>query len=71
MDGSTPKCHCGEPLHYTDPRVRVQMEMLIEQVGEFVTVRVEGRAWRVQRHYIALHGIKGAELASLGFEELT
>ena len=63
-------CHCGLPLHYTDDAVRRFVEKMIELHGEYVTVRIGARAWKVQRHFIALHGIKAAELPYLGFEEI-
>lgn len=66
----TKLCHCGKPLHYTDPEVRSQVEQLIEQLGEFIEVQVNGIVWRVPRHYIALHGIKGADVSTLGFERV-
>lgn len=65
-------CHCGRPLHYTDPSVHAQAERLIARTGS-ATVQVtdsQGRTWSVPRHYIALHGIKEQELATLGFERL-
>ncbi|HZT29439.1 MAG TPA: hypothetical protein VFA33_06130 [Bryobacteraceae bacterium] len=64
-------CHCGRPLHYTDPVIERMVRALIAQLGEYTRVTVEGRSWMVQRHYIALHGIKGADLPFLGFEEVT
>lgn len=64
-------CHCGKPLHYSDPATRAAVERNIARAGDpFIDVTVEGHTWRVQRHYIALHGIKGWELPSLGFEEV-
>lgn len=63
-------CHCGKPLHYTDPHARAYVEMMIRLSGECVIVAVDGRSWRVPRHYIALHGLKGSEVPGLGFEEL-
>jgi hypothetical protein len=65
------KCHCGQPLHYTDDALRADMEKLTADLGEYLPVTVGKRTWRVQRHYIALHGIKGKDLAALGFEEIT
>ena len=62
-------CHCGRPLHYSTPAVRERVEHLIWLHGPFVDVTVEGRTWRVQRHYLALHGLKARELPELGFEE--
>ena len=67
-------CHCGKPLHYTDPEIQRAVEKLIEQLGETVKVTLmddgRERTWRVPRHYIALHGLKGREVAGLGFEEI-
>jgi len=63
-------CHCGKPLHYRDPLNLTRMLRLVREVGEFVNVTVGSRTWRVQRHYIALHGIKAKELPALGFEEV-
>lgn len=63
-------CHCGKPLHYTDPLVADFTRGLIAENGPTVKISVGGRVWEVQRHYIALHGIKAAELADLGFPEV-
>jgi hypothetical protein len=62
-------CHCGEPLHYKDTLLEAQLTDLTEQLGEYMPVTVDGKTWNVQRHYIALHGIKGKDLSTLGFEE--
>ena len=64
-------CHCGQPLHYQDARIQASVELLVRLLGEYMPVRAGGRTWLVQRHYIALHGIKAAELPFLGFEERT
>lgn len=64
-------CHCGEPLHYSDTSVKAWIDKLIADKGEFVTVAgPDGRRWRVQRHYIALHGLKAEDLAALGFDQV-
>lgn len=63
-------CHCGLPLHYTDPANERYVRLLIESGGEHIPVTVRGRTWLVQRHYIALHGIQAATIHTLGFEEL-
>jgi hypothetical protein len=67
-------CHCGKPLHYTDAAAEAFTRGMISQLGETtkIAVPVDGRVrvWEVQRHYIALHGVKAAELPSLGFPEL-
>ena len=43
------------------------MRQLVERLGEHVTVAVAGteRAYRVPRHYIALHGLVAADLDAL------
>lgn len=67
-------CACGEPLHYSAPDVQVAVEDLVARLGPDVKIVVEGRAWMVPRHYIALHGIRGADLpmlaTRLGFVEV-
>lgn len=63
-------CHCGKPLHYTNPVMQGVVTELIEATGPYITVTVAGRTWLVQRHYIALHGLTAAEVASLGFREI-
>lgn len=64
-------CHCGKPLHYTDPGVERYVREIVERHGEYVPVTAHGRKWLVSRHYIALHGLKSVEVASLGFKEIT
>ncbi len=58
-------CACGRPLHYTDQQVQIQMESLVDMLGSHVCIIVEGLWYRVQRHYIALHGMKANELEQL------
>jgi hypothetical protein len=43
---------------------------MIKQLGRETRVKVNGRTWLVDRHYIALHGLKASEVASLGFTEV-
>lgn len=69
-DSGTSLCFCGKPLHYSDPRNQALVQMLIDTVGPRLKVTVSGRTWLVPRHYIALHGIKAAELPFLGFDEV-
>lgn len=58
-------CACGMPLHYNSSMTEEAINKLSNQLGEFVEVKVEDRKYKVQRHYIALHGIKAAELDEL------
>lgn len=63
-------CHCGKPLHYADPKKAAIMRKMVLDNGAFIPVVACGRTWKVQRHYIALHGIKAKELPYLGFLEV-
>jgi len=65
------RCHCGRPLHYSDPIVQRWVEMIVAVLGSHMEVTINGRTWLVQRHYLALHGLRGADLPRLGFEEIT
>ncbi len=71
MSPETQLCHCGRPLHYTNEKIARVATDLVERLGEFMPVTVDGRTWLVQRHYIALHGITAATLPLLGFKEIT
>ncbi len=71
MKAQTPElCHCGRPLHYTDPDLQEFVRRMIEAQGEFIPVQVGKRWFNVQRHYLALHGLRGVDVARLGFEEI-
>jgi hypothetical protein len=61
-------CDCGRSLqlHYRDPEKYRQVQALVGSLGVSVEVTVEGvGSWMVPRHYIALHGIKAADLPAL------
>lgn len=64
-------CHCGQPVHYTDQAIQRIVERIVAELGEYIPITVLDRTWMVQRHYIALHGIKAWEISQLGFEEIT
>jgi hypothetical protein len=63
-------CPCGLPLHYQDPKIEAFMRKLVARLGPTIVLTARGRSFEVSRHYIALHGIKAAELAVLGFPEV-
>jgi hypothetical protein len=65
-------CHCGKPLHYDNQKERIAVEGYVKRFGEFVCCAdmQTGRRFKVPRHYIALHGLQGKDLATLGFLEL-
>jgi hypothetical protein len=58
-------CACGKPLHYNHPMTQELMEKLVAEVGEFVTIVFEDKKYKVQRHYVAIHGIAAADLEKL------
>lgn len=64
-------CHCGQPLHYTDPAVETVMRKMVEKFGNNVIMSARGRSFLVPRHYIALHGVHEVDLPHLGFTEIT
>lgn len=65
------KCWCGRPLHYSHDKEQQEVEEIIDRFGEYISIQVDtGKTYRVHRHYIALHGIKGKDLGSLGFQEV-
>jgi hypothetical protein len=65
-------CHCGRPLHYVDPTAEASVRRMIDLAGsEYVKVTSPGGDFLVQRHYIALHGLKADELPLLGFEKVS
>lgn len=66
----TAMCHCGQPLHYLSVVTEARVQDLVDTLGEYMTVTVAGRSWKVQRHYIALHGLEAWRMAELGFEEI-
>jgi hypothetical protein len=63
-------CACGKPLHYDDPYSEATVRCLVADLGPDMKVTVGDRSWMVQRHYIALHGLKACEVATLGFPEV-
>ena len=58
-------CACGKPLHYQDKKVQQIIETMVTKLGKEVKVTVENKTYLVQRHYIALHGLKANELPEL------
>lgn len=68
----TELCHCGQPLHYTCKTTEKRVKTLIEGKGRYVAVtNIETmKTYKIDRHYIALHGIKGELLDTYGFEEV-
>lgn len=61
-------CACGKPLHYTSEDAKEMVTRLVERFGECVNVTVGAITYKVQRHYIALHGLSAQELPQLAIE---
>lgn len=58
-------CGCGQPLHYSNPETQAHVQELINQFGATTVVTTPDGSWRVPRHFIALHGLFGADVAYL------
>ena len=65
MRNNVKRCACGLPLHYTDKAKEAEITKLSDELGEWMPVQVGHERYKVQRHYIALHGLKGNEVQSL------
>lgn len=59
------RCACGLPLHYRDKNKESEVQALVDELGEWMPVSVGLDRYLVQRHYMALHGLKGTEVHSL------
>lgn len=69
-------CDCGLPLHYTSSLLEDAVKLQVNRLGRCVNVVLEdGGVYRVPRHYIALHGIRGEDVSLLaavfGWERAT
>lgn len=64
----TYKCHCGEEHTIEDPSII----SILDKYDEFIPVhnQTDGRMYKVQRLYIAVHGITCINLRKLGFKEI-
>ena len=65
VSSATVICACGRPIHYTDRSIQAIIEGYVRDLGPSVIVEIEGRRYHVQRHYLALHGLKAAEIDRL------
>jgi hypothetical protein len=70
MRDPTKYCQCGRRLHYAIPALETLVEGLCHAYGDQVSVLYKGRAYLVQRHYLALHGVKAWELEKLSADGL-
>ena len=60
-------CACGLPLHYRSVLDQFIVDLLTSQAGGDPNILVASPTgtYRVQRHYIALHGLRETELLAL------
>jgi len=64
-------CQCGRPLHYSRQAIKHQVDRISAGLDPFVTVKILGKGeYRVQRHFIALHGLSAAHIDDYGFDKL-
>lgn len=64
-------CPCGRELHYSNPETERQVRQLVARLGRYQKITVAGLGtYMVDRHYIALHGVKGEDIPLLGFERI-
>jgi hypothetical protein len=59
-------CPCGRLLHYNDPEVKRQVELLIAALGIDLRITVKGQGtYLVNRHLLGLHRFSGHDLEAL------
>lgn len=59
-------CACGLPLHYRDAAARALVEDVVNRLGPDVEITIISKGtWLVPRHFIALHGLKAADIEQL------
>jgi hypothetical protein len=63
-------CPCGRPLHYTNALAQQIVEESVARSGPTVRVVCGTDAYEVDRHYLALHGLKARELPMLAVQGL-
>lgn len=62
---ATDRCACGSKLHYNSLSVMRHVQRVIERKGETILVQVGVESYAVQRHYLALHGLRAVDLPEL------
>lgn len=67
------KCICKKKEHLIDLSIPVWafVQETVDKLGENTEVTVIGKGiWRIPRFYIAIHGLKGASIETLGFKKI-
>ena len=64
-------CQCGHPLHYQNTEIEKIVTELCDIKGDYIIVQSTKnfKSYMVQRHFIALHGLKGKDVSKMGFME--
>lgn len=62
---NTPRCACGLPLHYTNKEKQTEVQAQVDELGEWMPVHIGNDRYLIQRHYHALHGLKGNHIERL------
>lgn len=72
MRVKTCPCALAVRLDYSahDPGQVAYALALIDKLGEFTTLHLGSRVFRVSRHCIALHGVSAQAIDSYGFDEV-
>ena len=63
-------CACGNPLHYKNRLQQHMVQRFSDQLGAEVEIEIGTRRYSVQRHYIALHGLKASEAENLADQDI-
>lgn len=59
------RCACGRVLHYKQVKKFLKIQAFIDELGPTIDLRVGDEIYRIQRHYLALHGLKSRDLPLL------
>lgn len=60
-------CQCGQPLHYSVQSIKNMVDQLAQRARDpFITIN----GYRVQRHFLALHGFSVRIAEEYGFEKV-
>lgn len=68
-------CPCGRPLHYSSEQLREEVQTVVDVMGPDIVVETPAGRYLIPRHFIALHGLKAAQVPDLaeqyGFTQLS
>ena len=61
-------CACGKPIHFPSAETERIVRGIVARLGEFVLVTTPSGSWKVQRYFLAAHGLKEIELPALAIK---